>query len=102
MHEQGLAQCLAHRKCTKTLAIIISTMSQKEKVSAKCNKISDTLERGVAMASTVQNNLRFLRVSVKIMHTWTLDDKVYIFVIYKAGVETQCFKSIDANLRSAY
>ena len=54
------------------------------------------------MASTVQNNLRFLRVSVKIMHTWTLDNNVYIFIIYKAGVETQCFKSIDANLWSAY
>lgn len=55
MHEQGLAQCLTRIKCTKTLGIIITVISRQEKVSAKCNRISEALERGVAIASTVQN-----------------------------------------------
>lgn len=36
------------------------------------------------------------------MHAWALEDDVYIFVIYKAGIEMQCFKNIDANLWSTY
>lgn len=69
MHEKGLAQCLPRRKCTKTLAIrITSIISWQEKVRAKCNKISEALERGLATTSPVQKRFFFLRVSVKIMH----------------------------------
>ena len=58
--QKPLAQCLAQRTCTKMLAIlIISIISQWERVSVKYNKISDDLERGVAMASTVQNTYFF-------------------------------------------
>lgn len=60
MHEKGLAQFLAPRECTKTLAfLIISIVSQRERVTIKCNKISEVLERQVAMASIVQNTYFF-------------------------------------------
>ena len=63
--KKTLAQCLAHRTCTKLLAILaISIISQWERVSVKYNKIIDVLEMGVALAKTVQNTC----FSVKITH----------------------------------
>lgn len=51
---------LTCRKGTKFLALlIISTVSQWERLSVKCNKINEVLEMGVPMASTIQDTCFF-------------------------------------------
>lgn len=82
-------ECAQNASCSYHFLI-----SQWERVSVKYNKIIDVLERGVALANTVQNTC----FSGKITHAWTTDNFAHIFAICKTGRETWDLKNADGNL----